>query len=314
MRIVFMGSPAEVLGPLKALFEEHQRQHLNLVAIVSQPARPKGRGQNLIDPPVASFAKEQNIPVLQPLRASAPDFLNDFRALSPDLVVTAAYGQILSEEFLSIPRCGTINIHPSLLPEYRGATPVAAALLDGRRQTGVSILFTVKKLDAGNIILQEPHNISDGATTGALTQTLFDQSVPLLIKAIDLCKDPLYTGTAQDNERVTHCRKINKEDGKVNWHEPAAIIVQKYQAYSPWPGLYCHLEDQRINLFDLSLTETTLALRPGGCWFDKKDRTLLISTGKGAITVRQLQRAGGKVVQASDFWNSLKNRTEAQFT
>ena len=149
MRIIFMGSPEEVIAPLKSLISLCEGSEHELVAVVSQPAKPAGRKKKLTDPPLASFAKEAGLKVYQPVKARDPEFLNQLRDDQVDLIITATYGQILSEEFLSIPKRGTINIHPSLLPEYRGATPVQTALFDGLETTGVSILFTVRALDAG---------------------------------------------------------------------------------------------------------------------------------------------------------------------
>ena len=177
MRIVFMGSPKEVISPLESLMELCESDSFELVAVISQPARPFGRKKVLTDPPLATYAKEKGIHTLQPEKCRDEAFLTEtLKELNPDLIITAAYGQILSQAFLDIPKLGTINIHPSLLPEYRGAIPVPAALLDGKKTTGVSILYTVKALDAGDIISQESHDIEDNETSDILLARLFELS------------------------------------------------------------------------------------------------------------------------------------------
>jgi folate-dependent phosphoribosylglycinamide formyltransferase PurN len=173
MRLVYMGSPSEVIAPLESLIKHCQKSGDEVVAVVSQPAKPAGRKQTLTDPPVATFAKEQGLRCLQPIKASDPAFLEELKSLEVDVIITAAYGQILSNAFLAIPRRATINIHPSLLPAYRGAIPVPAALLDGLETTGVTVLFTVKALDAGNIILQKSFAIE-----GFLPRAVHSSSKP----------------------------------------------------------------------------------------------------------------------------------------
>ena len=151
MKLAFFGSPEDSIAPLQHLLD----QGADVALVVSQPAKPAGRGRHLIDPPVATFAKEKGLPLLQPTKASDPDFLEQLQSFAIDVVITCAYGQILTQSFLDIPRRATINIHPSLLPKFRGATPVNSSILAGDSQTGVTVLFTVRKLDAGHIIIQE---------------------------------------------------------------------------------------------------------------------------------------------------------------
>jgi methionyl-tRNA formyltransferase len=314
MRIVFMGSPEPVLAPLSALIERGPAHGHELVAVVSQPARPVGRKGVLTDPPVAQFAKARGIRTLQPEKASAPDFLAELQDLAADVIVTAAYGQILSDAFLQVPRRATINIHPSLLPRYRGATPVQAALLDGETQSGVTVLFTVKRLDAGAVIAQRATPIAPDESAGALMQRYFELGGELLFDALDKLRDPAFTGTPQDEARVTHCRKIQKHDGLVDWTLPADEIHNRFRAYDPWPGTYTFCQGKRLGLIEVTPdAKAKSPLEPGEVVFDKKLHALQVGTGDGIIHVAKVKPAGGKDVPASAFWNGLKERSAVRF-
>ncbi len=315
MRLVFMGSPAEVVSPLRQLIAMSESGTHTVVGVVSQPARPFGRKQILTDPPLASFAKQAGLPVWQPEKASDPNFLASLRHMAPDVIITAAYGQILSEEFLKIPTRATINIHPSMLPAYRGATPVPAALLDGCPSTGVSILFTVKALDAGNIILQQEFSIGEHETAGALTERLFHASGPLLEEALHKLSAPDFKGHAQDENRVTFCRKISKQDGCIDWQKQARRLFCEYKAYSPWPGIFTNLGSQRVLIEECRLADATpQSLAPGEFLFDKESKALLVGSSEGQLLISRLKPAGSKSLDAQAFWNGMKIAGTGQFT
>jgi methionyl-tRNA formyltransferase len=315
-RIVFMGSPDEVVSPLKLLADDGAQHGVELVAVVSQPPRPVGRGGKLADPPVAVFAKTAGILCLQPESARDAQFLSQLRSLRPDIIVTAAYGQILSEEFLSIPAIATINIHPSRLPKYRGATPVPAALLDGLDQTAVTILFTVKKLDAGNIILQKDFTISPDETAGQLTRRLFDASGAMLLEVLmNLAANPQLKGEPQDSAQATFCRKIDKDMGEIIWQLSAQDISNRFRAFEPWPGSWSVLQNRRVSV-------TAMRIHAGqnfreGCgepYFDKMSKALVVRCGQGSVAVLRLKPAGGKEMDAASFWNGIKDKDTACFT
>lgn len=315
MRLVFMGSPAEVISPLEQLLAFTKSGAAELLGVVSQPARPAGRKQTLTDPPVAVFAKEQGIPCWQPEKASSPDFLTALRELEPDVVITAAYGQILSDAFLQIPRRATINVHPSLLPAYRGATPVPAALLDGCAETGVTILFTVKALDAGAIIVQKKFTIDPLETSAELTPRLFTASGPLLIEALAKLEDPAFKGTPQDSERVTHCRKIAKTDGAIIWNKLPKQLLNEFRAYRPWPGSFTAWGDQRILIEEMRIAPSDQqALTPGTFVWDKGAKALRVGTGGlENLLVQRLKPAGSKSLDAHAFWNGSRLKDEGRF-
>ncbi len=319
-----MGSPQEVVAPLKELLAADG--DFNLVAVVSQPARPVGRSGKLQDPPLAEFAKIHGILTLQPESARSPEFLDQLRALNVDVIVTAAYGQILSKKFLLIPKRATINIHPSLLPKYRGATPVPAALLQGEQKTGVSILFTVKELDAGPLICAEEFTIAPDETSGALTQRLFHLSGKLLLQALDELRDSQFSGQPQNDDAATYCGKIEKSDGAVQWGLPAAVTLNRYRAFHPWPGSYTFFNGKRVSLLDVqnvaALDPTVAAALSSAVWssqeagaftFSKGAKAIFVRCGEGFLAVTKLQSEGGKPVDAAAFWNGIKDRSNCCF-
>jgi methionyl-tRNA formyltransferase len=319
MRILFMGSPQEVVSPLQQLLASGD--DLRVVAVVSQPARPVGRSGKLQDPPLAEFAKARGLTVMQPESARDPEFLEALRDLRPDVIVTAAYGQILSKKFLSIPRRGTINIHPSILPKYRGATPVPAALLNGDKVTGVSVLFTVKALDAGAIICAKEAEVLPAETADALTRRMFDIGGGLLIEALGKLRDPAFAGTPQDDAAATYCGKIEKSDGAVDWLRPAVVTCNRFRAFYPWPGTFTFFNGKRVSILDareavgadLGRGAAGLSDVPGSFVFSKASKGILARTADGILVIARLQNEGGKPVDAAAFWNGIKDRASCRF-
>lgn len=308
MRIVFLGSPAEVISPLQQLMELAAGGAIELAGVVSQPAKPSGRKGVLTDPPLAQYAKNNGLKLLQPESISHPDALAELKSWNPDVCITAAFGQILSEGFLAVPKRATLNIHPSLLPAYRGATPVPAALLDGLTRTGVTILFTVRKLDAGPIILQESYPIEEGETNLELTPRLFAAGARMLPAALDLLRDPHFEGTAQDQSAVTFCRKIGKEDGRIDWHRPAAEIYRRFRAFNPWPGSFTFSAKGRLALTAMtpaSSEQQGSGLAPGKFYFDRQREAIVVGTAAGDLLLTRLKPAGSKEIEARAFWNGL---------
>ncbi|MGE0174429.1 MAG: methionyl-tRNA formyltransferase [Oligoflexales bacterium] len=303
MKIVFLGSPQCAVDPLKFLIEKGY----SVVACVSQPARPAGRGKALQDPPVARFAKENGVETIQPASVNEPEVLDYLRNLNFDIALTAAYGQILSKNFLAIPRRATINIHPSLLPRYRGATPVPSALLDGLTETGVTVLFTVYKMDAGNIIVQKRTSVQPEETADVLTDRLFSEGARILPEAFKLLADPGFQGAIQDEASVTHCRKLTKESGLVQWRLSAEQIFNQYRAYYPWPGSYTFCQGRRVVVSQLSrCLQSSSKGEPGTFFLDKNSRRLLVQTSDGTLELCRLKPEGGKEISGFDYWNGLK--------
>lgn len=324
MRIVLLGSPVEVVPIVEALFRGQQTKNADmpvLAGIVSQPAKASGRGRTLVDTPVAAKAKELGIPLLTPESARDSVFLEELRAWAPDICVTAAYGQILSNDFLAVPRRATINIHPSLLPKYRGAVPVPAALVNGDLETGVTILFTVRKLDAGSIISQRKVPILTHETAGPLLQRLFVIGGEMLPAAFAKLKDLNYTGEVQDENAVTHCSKIDKDDGNIDWNQKSESIINKFRAFEPWPGSFTFCETRRLVITGIELEavpplgmDLPVTGIPGRAKYDSRRRKLFVEAGdKNFIAVSRIKPAGSKDMDAAGFWNGLKEREHVVF-
>ncbi len=314
MRVVFLGSPQPVVTILQRLHELHSQGEISYLGVVSQPARTRGRRRQLADPPVATFAKEHQLDLLQPESAKDPAFLEEFRSWKPDLAITAAYGQILSDEFLRIPSRAVINIHPSLLPKYRGATPVQASLLAGETNTGTTALFTVKQLDAGAIIAVRPYTIRPLQTARTLLDDLFSLGRDLVDESMLKLKDPLFTGTSQDESLATFCKKIKKDDGRIDWRLSATEIWQRFRAFDPWPGSYTTLSGRRIVVTGMAPrslsqnTKTLASLISGTGYIDGSK--LCIKTGEGELEIQSLKPEGSKEMDSASFWRGLKLSSE----
>ena len=305
MRIVFLGTPEFAVYPLQYLVEQSEHE---VVGVVSQPSKKKGRGQKLLASPVTEYAIKKGLIHFEPLKASNSEFLQSLRDLEPDLFITCAYGKILTQKFLNIPKRGTINIHPSELPKYRGAIPVPAALLDGLKKTYISILFTVKALDAGNIIVQTPSNIGPKERSDELLHRLFKESIEPLKEALTKLEDPHFEGTPQNEEQATECRKIEKEDGLVDWTLSAETLFNRFRAFSPWPGTYTFFKGKRIVItgMDFDAKETCDNLSHTGQFtLESKSKSLKVVTSSGVITLVKIKPEGKKEMLAADLWNQI---------
>ncbi|MDD9950457.1 MAG: methionyl-tRNA formyltransferase [Zetaproteobacteria bacterium] len=313
IRIVYLGSPLEAVAPLKYLLQEGKNHNIQVVGVVSQPSKWCGRGKKkqLKDPAVAEYAKDMQIPLLQPDRAKDEDFLQSFRELSPDIAVTCAYGQILNESFLAIPKIGTINIHPSALPRYRGATPVPAAIWAGDTETAVTILYTVKALDAGDIILSKKYSIGPDENSGELLKRLFDASGPLLVQAISRLCTPDFTPSPQDPTQVTHCKKFSKEDGMIQWQQSSQSIYNHFRALQPWPGSFWFHQEKRVVVVQMKpyLEKVATTSTPvGHLHWCQTAPGLLMRTQDGWLLLETLKPEGKKAISGQDFWNGMARK------
>lgn len=311
MRVLFMGSPAEAVAPLLAL---QRCQDIEIVGVVSQPSRPQGRGLTARETAVAQFANQQQLTLYQPTKASAGDFVATLAERQIDVIVSAAYGQILSPEFLAVARRAVINIHPSYLPHLRGATPVVSAIVNGEQEIGVTICFTIKRLDAGNIIIQERHPLPADTDHHIVTAAMFARGAKLLPQALVRLKDSDYCGIEQDEARASYCRKITKSAGRIAWQDDSAQqIYRKYLAYRGWPQVYTTFAGKQLIFHQLTADSAAVAelTTPGHFVFDGSG--LRVATGEGSLVVDKLQLAGKQVVDAKSFWNGANSRKIFQF-
>jgi methionyl-tRNA formyltransferase len=327
-RIVFMGSPDFALPVLRRLLESEPARPAGgheVVAVYTQPDRPAGRGRTLQAPPAKRLALAHGVPVFQPARVSAPDSVEELAKLAPDLIVIAAYGQILKQPALDLPRRGVLNVHASLLPRHRGAAPVAAAILAGDDEAGVTIMQTELALDAGPILAQRRVPISPHDTTGTLTERLAEEGADLLMEVLPAWLDGSLAPTPQDASRATYAPILHKEDGRVDWGLPAEDIWRRVRAFTPWPGAFTYLDGQALRLLDTwplaapagggpasggedQGQPAGLPVRQAGTvvpcppWEAVPDQAgFAVVSGWGLLAIMRLQLAGRRALPATDF-------------
>ncbi len=295
MRIVFMGTPTFAVLPLRALVAAGH----DVVGVVTQLDRATGRSKLLQAPPVKAAAVELGLPVLQPETLKDPATVTQLRDLHPDVGVVAAYGEILRKNVLDIPPLGYLNVHPSLLPLYRGPTPVSAAILAGDAIAGVSIIRLVRAMDAGPILAQATIPMPPDARAGPLTDELFAIGAQLLAGALPLYAQGELQPQPQDDSRATYCQLLTKEHGRIDWNQPALVIERALRAYDPWPGAFTTWQGQMLKLRTAwvdagwSGPEAPGTVLPGPM--------LRVATGSGVLEIGELQPAGKRMMAASDW-------------
>ncbi len=299
LRIVFMGTPELAAASLRALLRVPKFQ---IVAVVTQPDRPKGRDLKLQPSPVKQLALEAGLPVLQPEKARDEKFIAELRALQPELIAVAAFGQILPKAILEIPRLGCLNVHTSLLPKYRGASPIQSAILNGDETTGVTIMLMDVGLDTGDMLMQNATPIRDEDNAATLHDRLAEMGAELLLETIHGLVDGKIHGFKQDNALATHVAKIRKEDGNIVWSQPARAIWNRIRAFTPWPGAFTYLPAQpKPLLLKIWGAELVSASGIAGEVLSADKSGIVIGCGKGALRVTILQREGGRRMSAQEF-------------
>lgn len=294
MRIVFLGTPEFAVPSLKALCDSGYE----VVGVFTQPDRPKGRGNKVVPSPVKVFATERGIPVFQPVRIRK-ESVEDLKALQPDLCVTAAFGQILSQELLDIPRLGTINVHASLLPRHRGSAPINWAIMQGDETVGVTTMFTDKGIDTGDMLLKAETPYIKGETAGELTVRMADLGAKLLIETLKKLEDGTLVRIPQDHEKMTYDPMLSKDMGIIDWSMGAADIVNRIHGLNPWPGCSTAVAGGRLKLLRAEAVEG--AGQPGEIIAADPKAGLVIAAGEGAVSVTQLQAPGGKPMNSKDY-------------
>jgi methionyl-tRNA formyltransferase len=300
-RIVFMGTPAFAVPSLKALLDRGE----NVVCVVTQPDRPKGRGRKIMMPPVKELALKASIPVLQPESIRGDEFLAELRQYHPDIIGLTAYGNILPENIINLPPLGTINVHGSLLPKYRGAAPIQWALINGETETGITIMQMDKGVDTGDILLQEKLPIGPEDTAGSLSGKLAELGGKALGAALDLLRLDRLNPTQQNNNLASLAPLLNKEDGLVNWLHSAVQISCQIRGLDPWPTTYTTLSGKRLRLFSPEVADKSLCLgcsisEPGIICTANRDG-LLITTGDGCLLIKEIQAEGSRRMSVEAF-------------
>lgn len=294
MRIVYMGTPPFAVPPLEALLLAGH----DVAAVVTRVDKPAGRGKVLTAPAVKTAAQAAGIPVLQPRRIRDPESIDRIRSLAPEAIVVAAYGQILPQEVLSIPPRGCVNIHASLLPAYRGAAPINWAIINGEARTGITIMQMDAGMDTGAILLQESIPIAATDTAGSLTATLSTLGSRLVVEALGRLAAGTLPAQPQDGSKASLAPLLRKEDGRIDWKEPAARIRDRARGLSPWPGAYTYLEGKLIKVIETAVIAG--AGEPGALLVTGPGR-LAIGTGDGLLEVLTLQPEGRKPMSAGEF-------------
>jgi methionyl-tRNA formyltransferase len=290
MKIAFFGTPAFAAEFLKGLVAD---PGLSVVAVVTQPDEPVGRKKILTAPPVKQVAVEHKLPVFQPTKLKDANFQDQLKALGADIGIVVAYGRILPDSLLNVLPLGFINVHPSLLPKYRGPSPIIAALANGDTQTAVTIIKLVQEMDAGPILAQATIEVAANETQASLTSKVVDIGVPLLIESLKAYVSGQLTLHEQDHSQATFCKLLTRQDGVIDWSEPAEAIERKVRAYNPWPGT----TSNDLKIFSARVSDRSL---PSGEQLVDGKR-LLIGTGTTALEVLELQPAGGKRMSAADY-------------
>jgi len=294
LRIVFMGTPEFACPTLRLLIERGEQ----VVAVVTQPDRPKGRGQQTLPPPVKVLALEHGIPVLQPVKVRAPDAIEEIRALRPDLIVVVAFGQILPKALLEIPGRGCINVHASLLPRYRGAAPLNWCIINGESETGVTTMMMDVGLDTGDMLLRRATPIDPDEDTSSLHDRLSGIGAQLLAETLDQLMLGQLAPEKQDDALTCYAPMLKKEDGLIDWGKDAPGIKNLVRGMTPWPGAYSYLDDKLLKVYRVrgALGEGT----PGEVLAAGRDG-IEVACGQGSLIIDELQLEGKKRLPAAQF-------------
>lgn len=296
LRVVFMGTPSYGAASLQALLDSGYQ----VAGVFTQPDKPKGRGGKMQMSEVKCLALAHGIPVYQPRRIRL-DGVEDLRALAPDVCVTAAFGQILSQEVLDIPRLGTVNVHASLLPAYRGSAPVNWCLIKGETVTGVTTMMTDKGIDTGDILLRQETDILPRETAGQLTDRLAAIGADLLVRTLKCLEAGDCPRTPQKEEEMSYYPMLTKDMGRVDWTQGAEEIVNLARGLSPWPSAFTPSPHGVLKILSASVDEGHQGAAPGQVLEADGKRGLLVQAGSGAVRVEQLQAPGGKGMRAQDY-------------
>jgi methionyl-tRNA formyltransferase len=306
VRVVFFGTPEFAVPSLEALLGEG----FDVAAVVTQPDRPQGRSRSrVVPPPVKIAAQEDEIPVLQPERPRDPGFIQQLKALAPDFGVVVAYGHILTAELLAVPARGMVNVHPSLLPELRGAAPVEWTIINGVERSGVTIMQLDTGMDSGPILHQLPHHVPPDITGGELSAHLSEMGAQALVEALALLEQDGLKPVPQDHARATYAPKLTREIAHIPWSEPAERIGRLIRALDPKPGAWTELDGRVVKLFGARGATGTgppgemLATAP-----------LVVATGDGAVEIEEIQVEGKSRMSAAEWSRGHGAGTTRRFT
>lgn len=304
MRVVFMGTPDFAVGTLEALIKAgHQVE-----AVVTQPDKPKGRGKMMQFPPVKEVALKYDIPIYQPLKVKEEAFQQVLNEIAPDVIVVVAFGQILPQSILTLPKYGCINVHASLLPKYRGAAPIQWAVIDGEKETGVTTMLMDEGLDTGDILKKVVVALDKKETGGSLFDKLAKCGAQLLIDTLVEVENGICTRTKQEEALSTYAKMLNKKLGKIDFSKTAEEIERLIRGLNPWPSAYTIYNGKTLKIWDADVVEQEVDGEPGQV-VEVNKKELLIKTGKGLLSLKELQLEGKKRMEIDAFLRG--NQVEA---
>lgn len=309
MRIVFFGTPELAVPSLEKLSQRH-----TVTAVVCQPDKPQGRSKELVPPPVKVRALELGIPVYQPAKLNDGTFEQWLRGQAPEACALVAYGRLLKEPILAVPPHGILNLHPSLLPKYRGPSPIQSAILAGDTETGITIMRIEMETDAGAILSQHSYPIAPDDTTASLTDKLAHAGADMLVDGIDHVAQGKAVFTPQDHERATHCRMISKDDARIDWRMTANEIHNRVRAFLPWPVAYGTLGGEVLRIYATHALPGDATAAPGTIVDVTKD-AIIVATGDGAgrLAINRLQAPGKKPMSTAEFLRGRRIAPGATF-
>lgn len=304
MRIVFMGSPEFAVDSLKALVEASQHE---VVAVITQPDRPKGRGQKVLMTAVKEYALTKKLPVLQPAKIRTQEFVEELKALKPELIVVVAFGQFLPKDILQMPKYGCINVHASLLPKYRGAAPIHYAIMNGEKESGVTIMMMDEGMDTGAMLAKSVTAISDDMTMGVLHDQLKIAGAKLLLDVVEGLEKGTIKPVPQNNEEATYASLLDKEIEKIEWNNTAREIHDKIRGLNPWPGAHSVLSDGRnLKIWQTRVVEKEYPDKKPGTIVELTKDGFIVVCGKACLEVLEVQPESKKKMPADVFCNGYK--------
>ncbi|NHZ85920.1 MAG: methionyl-tRNA formyltransferase [Planctomycetia bacterium] len=308
MRIIFMGNPDFAVPSLQRISESSHK----ILAVVSNPPKRIGRGNKIKETAVGIFAKAIGIPLLQPPKLNGKQFLQYLAWMKPDVFVVVAY-KILSDRLLSIPKYGAINLHPSLLPKYRGAAPIQWALINGDSQTAVTTISLSEQVDSGAILLQKPVDIKYEDNYGTLANRLSEIGAKLVVDTLDGIESGNLSGKPQDESKVSFAPKIKSIDHQIDWKKQAIEIHNFIRAFSPFPGAYTIFNNKRLKVYSSSIVENDSDNKKCGEIVVKSKNKLIIQTGKGLLEIGEVQIEGKKRMTVEEFLRGTKLQSAMLF-
>ena len=296
MKIVYMGTPDFAVPPLAALVQNGYE----VTAVVTQPDKPKGRGKTLMPTPVKEEAMKHDIPVYQPLKVREPEFVETLKKLEPDMIIVAAFGQIIPASILHMKKYGCINVHASLLPKYRGAAPIQWAVIDGEKESGVTIMQMDEGLDTGDMIMKTEIVLDEKETGGSLHDKLAEAGAKLCVETLKAVEDGTAVRTKQGETGTDYAKQLNKKMGDIDWTKPAVEIERLIRGLNPWPSAYTSWSDKTMKIWEAEVLDKESGQAPGTvAEVDKK--TFAVQTGKGMLKILSLQLPGKKRMDTDAF-------------